>query len=148
MEKFLILKICACWFLDELSLHKLKKFLNNSLKQWRKTSAGYSELMSNCLNTCICHLRNVKTSIFRRSKNVKNLFQPYSIAYKREPSRLTSFIKQPHTENDLKEIVEDENFSELEGFSVFHEFGSEYLREKLNSLKILFRFQSQLTFTI
>jgi len=37
-------------------------------------------------------------------------------------------VKKPGTEDNLRCIVDDQDFAELERLSVFHELGSEYLQ--------------------
>jgi len=49
-----------------------------------------------------------------------------------QPTRHAGLIAQPGAEDDLDEVVDDQNVSQLERFSVFHQFGSNYLEELSN----------------
>lgn len=52
-----------------------------------------------------------------------------SVIVMSQPTGHRSLVEEPHAEENLEEIVEYEDFSKLEGFSVFHEFWTENLEE-------------------
>jgi hypothetical protein len=52
-----------------------------------------------------------------------------SVVVASQPAAHCGLVEKPRTEDDLEKIVEYENFSKFEGFSVFHEFWPENLEE-------------------
>lgn len=44
-------------------------------------------------------------------------------------------VKEPGTEDNLRRIVDNQDFAQLEGLSVFHELRAEYLEEKQKDMR-------------